>query len=136
MEVKPLEKFHKEKQALFGRHSKCKDCRKPMSQKHYATVSLERRTLQRAKSRAIQKGVPFSLTIDDIIIPEYCPILKTKLEQGDKIHNDNSPSLDRLIPSLGYVPGNVTVISYKANRIKNDATPEELKAIVAWVCGA
>lgn len=104
-----------------------------MSQRHYATVSLEKLTLQRAKSRAAKRGVEFSLTLDDIVIPEYCPVLGVKLARGDKVHADNSPSLDRLVPSKGYVPGNVAVISYKANRIKNDATVQELQDVLDWM---
>lgn len=41
--------------------------------------------------------------------------------------NEDSPSIDKVIPELGYVRGNVWVISNKANRIKNNATLEELK---------
>jgi hypothetical protein len=44
-----------------------------------------------------------------------------------------SPSLDRIKPELGYVPGNIQVISARANVMKNDATPEELLAFANWV---
>jgi hypothetical protein len=88
-----------------------------------------------AKKRAKLKGVPFEITKDDIIIPEVCPILGVKLERGAGAGNyiDTSPSLDRIVPELGYVPGNVAVISMRANRIKNDATAEELAAVLAFV---
>lgn len=46
---------------------------------------------------------------------------------------NNSPSLDRMIPALGYVASNVRVISYRANAIKRDATLDELRALVAYV---
>ena len=43
---------------------------------------------------------------------------------------DNSPNLDRIFPKKGYVPGNVRVISQRANRIKSDATVEEMRAVL------
>ena len=42
---------------------------------------------------------------------------------------DNSPSLDRIVPELGYIPSNVVVISYKANAIKRNATPQEIRRV-------
>ena len=42
---------------------------------------------------------------------------------------DDSPSLDRIVSSLGYVKGNIRVISYKANRVKSNATLEELRKV-------
>jgi hypothetical protein len=43
---------------------------------------------------------------------------------------DNSPSLDRIDTSKGYVKGNVWVISWRANKLKSDATLAELESIV------
>ncbi|UOF81207.1 restriction endonuclease pacI-beta-alpha-metal hnh motif 1.97A [Caudoviricetes sp.] len=47
--------------------------------------------------------------------------------------NDNSPSVDRLVPHLGYVPGNVRVISWRANILRRDATTRELKKLVKYL---
>lgn len=69
-----------------------------------------------AKHRAKRKGVTFSITVEDIVIPTHCPILGIELSFGGS--QENSPSLDKINNSLGYVPGNVQVISYRANRIK------------------
>lgn len=69
----------------------------------------------------------------DIVIPDVCPVLGVKLEKGRESGTDNSPSLDRIVPALGYVPGNIRIISNRANRIKNDSTPEELALILAYV---
>ena len=87
--------------------------------------------VQMAKHRARAKGVPFDLTEDDITIPVFCPILGVKLERGigGKGKNDNSPSLDRIKPEKGYVRDNVIVVSNKANRMKNDGSPEDLRKI-------
>jgi hypothetical protein len=47
---------------------------------------------------------------------------------------DASPALDKIIPSKGYIPGNIAVISTLANRIKNNATdPEILRKVADWM---
>lgn len=84
-----------------------------------------------AKKRAKAKGVSFSITADDTLIPEKCPLLGIPLARSAGFRSASSPSLDRVRPELGYVPGNVWVISYRANMIKNDASLEELKQIAA-----
>ena len=43
------------------------------------------------------------------------------------------PSLDRIIPTKGYIPGNIAVISQRANCIKSDATSEEIEAVHNWL---
>ena len=85
-----------------------------------------------AKKRAEATGLPFSLSVHDIVIPEVCPVFGIPLAAptGEKSGpQDNSPSLDRIRPALGYVPGNVRVISYKANRIRNNGTFVELMQV-------
>jgi hypothetical protein len=89
--------------------------------------------LARARFRAKAAGAPFDLTPTDVEIPERCPILCIELSRGDGRPSDNSPSLDRLVPHLGYVKDNVVVISHRANRLKNDASLEELEALTAWL---
>ena len=79
-----------------------------------------------AKRRAKEQGIPFTITLDDIIIPEECPLLNIPLFIGNGATCDNSPTLDKLVPSKGYVPGNILVISDKANRIKSNATIGEI----------
>lgn len=85
-----------------------------------------------AKYKAKQQGVPFTIETSDIVIPETCPILGTPLQTRSD-NRDFAPSLDKVIPEKGYVAGNVAVISNRANRIKSDATLEELKSLVAYV---
>jgi hypothetical protein len=82
-----------------------------------------------AKTRSTTAGVPFSITADDITVPQLCPVLGIPLHVGQAQASDNSPSLDRVLPLLGYVPGNVLVISNRANRIKNNATIHELRLV-------
>lgn len=86
-----------------------------------------------ARIRAKKKGIPFNIEIEDIVIPEECPVLGIKLERNNFVIKDNSPSLDRITPELGYVKGNIWVISQKANTMKSNATSEELKKFATWV---
>lgn len=82
-----------------------------------------------AKSRAKQRGEDFSIELEDIIVPDKCPILGIPLEYHRGVKQDNSYSLDRIDSSKGYVKGNIWAISLRANRIKNDSTPQELRLI-------
>ena len=41
-----------------------------------------------------------------------------------------APSLDKIIPSKGYTKGNIVVISDIVNRLKSDASLEDLKKII------
>ena len=93
--------------------------------------SVEYRMLTRAKSRAKQNNIPFNLTLEDITIPDTCPLLGIHIEiQPKKGYHPNSPSLDRIIPEEGYIKGNVWVISNRANTLKNDASIQELELLV------
>ena len=95
----------------------------------WGKANPEKRFLIHAKNRARKKGVPFSLTPQDITIPARCPVFGTKLLQGKGKVGPNSPTLDRIEPSLGYVKGNIVVMSQRANSIKNNASPEELAKV-------
>ena len=85
----------------------------------------------RAKRRAEADGLPFDLNPTDITIPDCCPVFGWPLEIGDGASQNTSPSLDKLDPAKGYVQGNVWVISHLANRIKNNATLEQLEAVTS-----
>lgn len=93
-----------------------------------------------ARNRAKRDGLPFTITKEDIVIPEFCPALGVKLEiaQGERYQtgfNPLSPSLDKIVPSKGYVPGNIVVVSMLANSIKRDATIEQLKQVADFYVG-
>lgn len=84
----------------------------------------------KARTRARKSGLPFDITPEDVIIPKLCPILKQPLVVLSG--GPYSPSLDRIKPKLGYVRGNVCVISHRANSIKRDATKEEILLMAQW----
>lgn len=105
-------------------------------QREYATPDgYIRERLRSARRRAAAVGVPFTLTLETTPpIPELCPIFGTSMtRQTGKGAHPNSPSLDRIIPALGYVQGNVQWISNRANIIKSDATPEELMLVAQYM---
>lgn len=89
--------------------------------------------LYQARGRARRAGIPCTLHSSDIAIPAVCPVLGICLERGNRMRHDGSPTLDRFDPALGYVPGNVSVISHRANRLKSDASLAELEVLVAWM---
>lgn len=88
---------------------------------------------EQTKKRARENGVRFTLTVHDIPqVPECCPVLGIPLKANDKAGPlDSSPSLDRIKPGYGYVPGNVRVISHRANRLRSDGTAAELALVAA-----
>jgi len=83
-----------------------------------------------AKRRAKKKGRKFDLSPTEIpIIPEFCPVLGIPIRTIGKL-TDNSPTIDRIDNTKGYVKDNIRIISHRANRLKADATIEELKLII------
>lgn len=102
------------------------------SQKYYAKNAL-RYSFTAARRRAAKKGLPFSIRLEDLVVPVVCPVLGIRLTKGTRKRHDNSPSLDRRIPARGYVPGNVAIISLQANTLKNSGTAEEHRRIAAWM---
>lgn len=98
----------------------------------WRTSNPEKHLLQSVRNR----GKGCNLELSDIVIPEVCPALGIPLEVNTKDRTkrpDNIPSIDRVDPTKGYVKGNVRIISFRANRIKQDATEEELRAIAAYM---
>lgn len=85
-----------------------------------------RAMLVAARRRAKIKNLEFTISITDIVIPNTCPLLGIPIIPSKGIHAPNSPSLDRFDSSKGYIPGNVWVISYRANTLKSNSTADEL----------
>lgn len=85
-----------------------------------------------AKSRAKRLGQEFNISLEDLQIPLTCPILNIPLYRTDGKATDNSPSLDRIDNSKGYVKGNVQIISNKANKHKADLSLEDIQRLFAY----
>lgn len=92
-------------------------------------------TIPRIRYRAKRAGLTFNLTWADIVPPEFCPVLGERLVLSGKHARMNwwSPSVDRIDNAKGYVKENVAVISNRANVLKKDATPDELRRLAEYV---
>jgi hypothetical protein len=121
--LKPLGSFHKMKQCTFGVSNVCKVCRQIQTQKHWVNKPYKKKMYDRAKTRSTALGREFTITMDDFDIPEECPVFKRPFEYTPG--SPWVPSIDRIDSSKGYVPGNVTVMSWRANALKNDITMYE-----------
>jgi hypothetical protein len=88
----------------------------------------ERSLWERARKRASDYGLPFSLAKDSVAVPASCPALGVPLRFCGH-RSLHSPSLDRIIPQRGYVPDNVRVISDRANRLKSNRSLDQLRAL-------
>lgn len=146
---KPLSRFSPDRRQSSGLQSMCKDCRHTyMKQRlaiplHREAIYGARKARRRidatwfmyteAKKRAKARGLPFGLERSDLAVPLLCPVLHVPLATSDGHGRDFSPSLDAIVPSLGYIKGNVQIISNLANRMKNSATPAQLVAFASWV---
>jgi len=107
----------------------CKECQKKKDLE-YKSKNIERGILNHARRRAKRMGLPFDLKLEDIILPIYCPDLPwIKLKRNSGTLHDDSYSLDRIIPWLGYVKGNIRIISWRANRLKGSWSVYELELI-------
>lgn len=151
----PLDRY---KFNTIGISRPCKECRKHCNKvsreydvsnflsldqevehdKHKGSIdNLKQHMLNLAKNRAKTKGLEFNLSKDDFSIPKKCPILNIDIIPGIGKQSAHSPSLDRINPSKGYTKGNIAVISYRANAMKNDANYLELelfsKNIISYI---
>ena len=91
--------------------------------------------LAQSRARAKRLRVEFTITCADITIPRRCPVLGLSLSKQSRGSSlwGNAPSLDRTDNRKGYIPGNVAVISRRANVIKNDGTADEHRHIARWM---
>jgi hypothetical protein len=97
------------------------------------TCASRQRTIS---DRARKLGVPYDrAAVRALRVPTICPVLGIPLSVGPNGGHDASPSVDRIDPEKGYVSGNMCVISMRANRIKNNASPEELRRVADWLDG-
>lgn len=98
-------------------------------------VNYRANMVYHANARARRAGLPYNLTVDALDWPEFCPVFGVRLDyttpRNGKYRSDG-PSLDRIVPQLGYVIGNVQVISFRANLIKGNASPEELMKLALF----
>lgn len=144
-EEKSTASFYKCNQNKRGFKSYCKQChyntsnaspnRKANANSYYKRNKAGNPQLfmwKQAKHRAKwdYNEMEFTLSLEDIIIPEVCPYFNRAFVPLDK---EWGYSLDRIDSSKGYTKDNIRVISYKANKMKNDATEQELVSFAKGV---
>lgn len=98
--------------------------------KNYRIEQYPKYLVSHVKRRAKEMGLPFDLEPQDIKVPSVCPVLGIPLSIEGKGQRDDCPSIDRIIPELGYVKGNIRIISMRANGFKSDATLAEMELIL------
>jgi len=92
-------------------------------------VDAARLLYKNIKSRCKRIGKEFSIELEDITIPKKCPVFGFDLKREDRQTWMCAPSVDRIDSSKGYIKGNVTVVSRRANILKRDATIGELEQL-------
>jgi len=91
--------------------------------------------LSNIKGKCRREDIPFNLTLEHLleVFPDECPVFHLPFYMDEKkVHTSFSPSVDKIIPELGYTIGNVQIISFKANTMKQDATLAELYIFAQW----
>lgn len=92
----------------------------------------ERYLWDAANQRSKKFNIEFNLKIEDIVIPEFCPILNVRLEQI-RGRRKFAPSIDRKDSSLGYTKENIAVISWQANKYKSNMSKEDIERLYDYI---
>lgn len=107
------------------------------AQKKFQRTQPLKYMLNRIRGSAKRRGLEFSLLETDFqTLPKYCPVLNIELKYPGEALNADDPaiaSIDRIDNSMGYIAGNVAIISLRANKLKRDASLEELQALTKWL---
>ena len=139
-EVKNFSLFHKNAQQKDGYSCYCNKCSTDRNKNKYIKASQDhewklKQTLRASKQRAEKNNLEHTLTLNDLkqLYPQdnKCPILNIDLCWG--FPKDSSPSLDRIDSKQGYTYENCQIISNRANRIKSDASVDELELVVKYL---
>jgi len=126
--------FHRNRRRPDGRQGRCADCARVWRE---AAKTADPRgvwakeTVRGKRSLCKRKGLPFALTVDYLlsIAPDVCPVFNVPLTYGLSGHtgaDPHSPSVDRVDGPLGYVPGNLIIVSNLANVVRHTATPTQI----------
>lgn len=138
---KPCKNGHLSKRFVYN--GACYECgqkasRKFWESKRYSDLDFrKKRIFDQVKNRAKRQGIEFDIRFEDLVWPEYCPVLGIELNYLNHTDNKNqsSPSFDRVNPNKGYVKDNVRIISLRVNRIKFNASLEEIELVLKYIKG-
>jgi len=158
-EKKELREFHNHPGCILGVRPECKKCIKIKREDYRASYKLKHNENNRAyyrrraedytlnpsvylytiaRKRASKFNVEFSITEEDVKVPEICPITGVKMEvyiNSAKQSYLYAASLDRVDNTKGSIPGNVRVISRKANMMKRDLTIDIAEKLLRYMRG-
>lgn len=139
-ETLPVEMFHLDSNTTTGYACYCIACTATKAKESYLrkrdniTYKLKSQ-LSASKQRAEKKNLQHTLTLQELesLYPKdmICPVFGFTMQWGNP--KWSSPSLDRIDSTKGYTLNNCQVISNKANKLKNDATLQELKDLVNYL---
>ena len=163
--VLPLSEFPKDRSRPDGLHSNCKACvrarkakwlqrvkdgdpsvqhisehrkaHRQQSAKHKQKRGFKYTILASARNRAKRKHLAFDLTLEDIVIPQKCPMLGLNILQQWESHRnhtkeDGYPTIDRIDSTKGYTKDNIQIISWRANNLKSNASLQEMVELGVW----
>ena len=84
--------------------------------------------LRGSKFRAKNRGMEHDLTVEWLVanLKERCPVLDIPFSFARKKHWYDSPTVDRVDNTKGYTQANCWIISGRANRLKGEASLEEM----------
>jgi hypothetical protein len=108
----------------------CKKCSAKLNEKNRKNrdwkFDAKKVLYDNAKQRAKKSNIEFTLTKEDVIIPDTCPVFGFVLKREDRETWMCAPSIDRIDNTRGYVKDNIIIVSRRANILKKDATINEL----------
>lgn len=124
----------------------CKDCHRERGRKARLKLTMSQALWMSARKSSRVRNLDFSITVEDVVVPKVCPILHIELVndvgmiqsqrgRGNVFNYPNYPTIDRIDSSKGYIKGNVIVISWRANSLKKNSTPEEIGLLHKWFSG-
>lgn len=138
IDAQNLKNYYKNREYRIKKNSEYQkthpDVRKRASRK-YRETSWRKNSIGAAKNRAKKKGIPFdkNLCESDLSESMTCPCCNRTMKVESKQAENASPTVDKIIPELGYIKGNIIALCYRCNRLKSDATPEELEMIAKFM---
>lgn len=118
-----------QKEYIKRHYQENKEYYKQKNKNRISRLTREQKLFEGIRYRAKKNKIPFDLEPEDIIIPHSCPVFNTPFDTSLYYR----PSIDRINPELGYIKGNIAVISYRANWLKNNSTLEEIKQLHKWM---
>lgn len=125
----------------FTHNGACYTCVQLASKKRYTyarhndLIYRKKRIINQKRNWCLRNKTDFDLTVENLNWPINCPVLGIPLNYLDESTKDlkNAPSLDRIDPTKGYTADNVRVISNRANRLKLDASVQEIELLLSYM---